>query len=63
MKLVKFLMKLKNEQVTIHLKNGTEVTGVIQSVDIKMNIHLKSVKIIQKQKNAQQEELLDSYSI
>lgn len=29
MKLVKFLMKLKNEQVTIHLKNGSEVTGVI----------------------------------
>lgn len=45
MKLVKFLMKLKNEQVTINLKNGSEVTGVIQSVDIKMNIHLKNVKI------------------
>lgn len=43
MKLVKFLMKLKNEKVTIELKNGTQVTGAIDSVDIKMNVHIKYV--------------------
>lgn len=29
MKLVKFLMKLKNESVTIELKNGAVITGTI----------------------------------
>ena len=29
MKLVKFLMKLTNETVTIELKNGTEISGAI----------------------------------
>jgi len=45
MKLVKFLMKMKNETVTIELKNGTVVVGTIEGVDIKMNVHLKLVKM------------------
>eukprot|EP00826_Nyctotherus_ovalis_P040514 TRINITY_DN4003_c0_g1_i5.p2 TRINITY_DN4003_c0_g1~~TRINITY_DN4003_c0_g1_i5.p2 ORF type:complete len:120 (+),score=43.93 TRINITY_DN4003_c0_g1_i5:156-515(+) len=53
MKLVKFLMKMNNETVTIELKNGSEITGTITGtlnsiflgVDISMNIHLKGVKV------------------
>jgi small nuclear ribonucleoprotein D1 len=51
MKLVRFLMKLKNETVTIELKNGTLITGTVQGVDVRMNTHLSSVKLTIKGKN------------
>lgn len=51
MKLVRFLMKLKNETVTIELKNGTIVVGSIYGVDIKMNTFLQNVKMTIKDKN------------
>ncbi|EAN34187.1 Small nuclear ribonucleoprotein SmD1b [Theileria parva strain Muguga] len=48
MKLVRFLMKLANEELTLELKNGTVITGVVIGIDISMNTHLKSVKVVTK---------------
>ncbi|CAO1620844.1 unnamed protein product [Sympodiomycopsis kandeliae] len=48
MKLVRFLMKLNNESVTIELKNGSIVHGTVTGVDPQMNTHLKTVKLTMK---------------
>ena len=45
MQLVRFLMRLKTETVTIELKNGTVIEGTITGVDMGMNTHLKNVKM------------------
>jgi small nuclear ribonucleoprotein D1 len=48
MKLVRFLMKLTHESVTIALKNGSNVFGTVIGVDMSMNTHLKSAKLTPK---------------
>ena len=60
MKLVKFLMKLSLETVTIELENGTHVHGTVTCDDVSMNTHLKVVKMTVKNKELQQ---IDSLSI
>ncbi|GME80445.1 hypothetical protein B5S28_g4924 [[Candida] boidinii] len=51
MKLVRFLMKLTNEKVSVELKNGTIIQGDIISVTPSMNINLKNVKMTLKNRN------------
>jgi small nuclear ribonucleoprotein D1 len=58
MKLVRFLMKLHNESVTIELKNGTCVQGIIQGVDMSMNTYLRNVRMTTRGKNPQKLDFL-----
>ena len=45
MKLVNFLKKLKNEQVTVELKNGQTVFGTVSQVTPQMNLVLTQVQL------------------
>lgn len=45
MKLVGFLKKLRHEQVTVELKNGTTVWGTLQNVSPQMNVSLTDVRL------------------
>ncbi|KAF9051748.1 hypothetical protein BJ165DRAFT_1401213 [Panaeolus papilionaceus] len=60
MKLVRFLMKLNNETVSIELKNGSVVHGTITGVDMQMNTYLKTVKLTTRNRDPLS---LDSLSI
>jgi small nuclear ribonucleoprotein D1 len=41
-----FLTKLRNETVTIELKNSTIITGTIDEADAAMNIYLRKVNMV-----------------
>lgn len=45
MKLTNFLKKLKNERVSIELKNGTTIWGIVRNVSPQMNVSLTDVRL------------------
>ncbi|KVI12536.1 Like-Sm (LSM) domain-containing protein, partial [Cynara cardunculus var. scolymus] len=51
MNLVRCLMKLNKELVSIELKNRIVDDGTVTGADISMNTHLKTVKLALKKKN------------
>ena len=51
-------MKLSHKIVTMELKNGTQVHRTIRGVNVSMNTHLKSVKMILKNKDSVQLDIL-----
>eukprot|EP00331_Platyophrya_macrostoma_P023661 CAMPEP_0176434954 /NCGR_PEP_ID=MMETSP0127-20121128/17010_1 /TAXON_ID=938130 /ORGANISM="Platyophrya macrostoma, Strain WH" /LENGTH=111 /DNA_ID=CAMNT_0017817841 /DNA_START=148 /DNA_END=484 /DNA_ORIENTATION=- len=53
--MVAFLQELKGETVSIELKNGSTVSGVVDNVDGNMNTHLSDVNIAVKGQNAVKE--------
>ena len=58
MKLVRFLMKLSHKIITMELRNGTQVHRTITGVEVSINTHLKSVKMILKKKDSVQLDIL-----
>lgn len=63
MKLVGFLKKLRNEQVTIELKNGTTVWGTLQTVSSQMNATLTDVKLSLPCNSTSQANILNSTAL
>lgn len=51
LKLVRFLMRLTRETVTLELKNGSVIEGTVAGVDMAMNTHLTNVKLSIKRSN------------
>lgn len=46
MKLVNFLVKCRNERVTVEMKDGSQVTGTVKAVSPAMNVILTQADLI-----------------
>merc|ERR1712124_117720 len=58
--LVKFLMKLSHESVIVELKTGAIIHGTVSGVENNMNIHMKNVKFISRER---EEKMLETMTI
>merc|ERR1712224_951379 len=58
--LVKFLMKLSHESVIVELKTGAIIHGTVSGVENNMNVHMKNVKFISRER---EEKILETMTI
>mmetsp|Transcript_42972 Transcript_42972/g.101044 ORF Transcript_42972/g.101044 Transcript_42972/m.101044 type:complete len:83 (+) Transcript_42972:34-282(+) len=52
MKLLQIFRKIKNESITVELKTGVSVQGILIEIDKNMNLYLKNVKRTSKREHS-----------
>lgn len=57
MKLVNFLVKCRNERVSVELKDGSTITGTVKSVSPQMNIILTQADLIHRDNKQQLDQI------
>merc|ERR1712216_647645 len=58
--LVRLLMKLSHESIIVELKTGAIIHGTVSGVENTMNIHMKNVKFISRER---EEKMLETMAI